>query len=204
MRIYADRPLRFLVQLAGDLLTAGWIAAWVWAGLALHETLGSLAAPGALMESAGDGVSENMADAAEQVKRVPLAGDELAAPFSSVGEAGASLSEAGQGFQETMATVALALSLLTAAMPVLFAILVWLATRARWIRRASTAAALRSLPDRSGASLLALRALASARPRRLLQVSADPAGAWRSGDAEAIAGLADVELRRMGLRPRRR
>ncbi|QBI53701.1 hypothetical protein [Streptomonospora litoralis] len=203
MRIYADRPLRFLVQFAADLLTAGWIAAWVWAGMTLHDTLSTLAVPGELLESAGNGVSENMADAAEQVKRVPLAGDSLAAPFQSVGEAGTSLSEAGQGLQETMTTVALTLSLLTAALPVLFALVVWLPTRARWIRRASSAAALRSMPDQSGASLLALRALASARPRRLLKVAPDPAAAWRKGDRAAIAGLADLELRRMGLRPRR-
>ncbi|MFD0777034.1 hypothetical protein ACFQZ2_24125, partial [Streptomonospora algeriensis] len=140
MRIYADRPLRFLLQAAADLLTAGWIAAWVWAGLALHDTLRGLAVPGELVESAGDGVAANMADAAEQVERVPMAGDSLAAPFGSVGEAGASLSEAGKGFQETMGTVGLALSVLTAAVPVLFALAAWLPTRGLWIRRASGAA----------------------------------------------------------------
>ncbi|GAA4926948.1 hypothetical protein GCM10023224_02250 [Streptomonospora halophila] len=203
MRIYADRPLRFLIQSGADLLTAGWIAAWVWAGLTLHETLAALAEPGELMESAGDGVAESMADAAEQAERVPWAGEGLAAPFGRVGDAGASLSEAGRGFQETMGTVALSLSLMTAVVPVLFALVAWLPTRGRWIRRASSAAALRSMPADSGAPLLALRALATARPRRLLKVSPDPAGAWRAGDAEAVAGLAEVELRRLGLRPRR-
>lgn len=203
MRVYADRPLRFLLQAAADLLTAGWIAAWVWAGLALHDMLAELSAPGELIESAGDGVAANMADAADQVARVPVAGESLAAPFSSVGDAGASLSEAGQGFQETMATVALALSLMTAVVPVLFALVAWLPTRGLWIRRASATAALRSMPGDRGTSLLALRALTSARPRRLVKAAPDPAGAWRSGDAAAIAALAEVELRRMGLRSRR-
>ncbi|MBX9390947.1 hypothetical protein ACFPZ0_06460 [Streptomonospora nanhaiensis] len=204
MTIYADRPLRFLLQLCADTATAAWIAAWVWAGLALHDTLSALAVPGELMESAGEGFAENMADAAERVREVPLAGDNLAAPFTSVGEAGGSLSEAGRGFQETMGLVALVLPLLTAAMPVLFALLLWAMTRARWIRRASGAAALRSLPDEAGASLLALRAMASARPRLLTAVHPDPVGAWRAGDRAAIAKLADLELKRVGLRARRR
>ena len=51
--------------------------------------------------------------------------------------------------------------------------------------------------------LFALRALATQPVHVLARVADDPAGAWRAGDAEVVSRLADLELRAVGLRPRR-
>ncbi|WP_067964166.1 hypothetical protein [Nocardiopsis trehalosi] len=204
MKLYADRPLRLLFQVLADALAVVWIFAWVRAGLALYDALNALAAPGRLMTDAGDGLTANMTDAAELVREVPLAGDSLAAPFTSVGEAGTSLSEAGTLFQQNVADLAMTLALLTTAVPVLLVLVTWLPARLRWARRAGGAARLRSLPEGSGDRLLALRALASVSPARLAAVHPDPVGAWQSGDPAVVRGLADLELRRSGLSARHR
>lgn len=201
MKLYADRPARVFWQVLADVLALVWTAAWVWAALGLHAALSALSGPGRLMADAGEGMDHNMSDAAEKVRQVPLAGDGLAAPFGRVGEAGASLGEAGRSLQDSVAGAALSLSLLTAVLPVLLVLALWLPARARWIRRAGEVRRLRSLEPRARNRLLALRALSSAPPARLAAVHADPAGAWHSGDAAAVEALAAVELHRLGLRP---
>lgn len=202
MKIYADRPLRRLAQLSGDVLALVWIALWLRAARALHETLEALAHPGALLETAGSGLAEHMRDAAAAAEGVPLVGDRLSAPLSSTGAAGEELAAAGAGFRDAVAGLALDLSLLTAVLSVLVALVVWLPPRIRWVRRASDARGLRSLPSGTGDRLLALRALSSAPVGALHRVHPDPMGAWSSGDPDAVAGLAAVELRRLGLRQR--
>src|SRR6266545_1699921 len=52
--------------------------------------------------------------------------------------------------------------------------------------------------------VLALRALATQPLRRLSAVDDDPVAAWRQGDPETVAALADLELRRLGLRRHKR
>ncbi|MDA8368580.1 MAG: hypothetical protein M0026_01745 [Nocardiopsaceae bacterium] len=200
MKIYADHPARLCAQVLADLFAAAWIATWIWAAGAVHGAISALARPGKLIADAGDGVDEHMADAADKVRQVPLAGDGLAAPFGSIGDAGASLGDAGRGLQETVADMALALSLITAVLPVLFVVLTWLPARARWVRRANGALRLRAMGGEAGARLLALRALTSASPARLAAVHADPVGAWHADDTAAVHELAAVELRRLGLR----
>ncbi|GAA3735355.1 hypothetical protein HDA32_003987 [Spinactinospora alkalitolerans] len=200
MKIYADRPLRFFLQFLGDVFALAWIAAWVWAAVSLHDMLSGLARPGTLMEDAGGGLSSNMSDAAERVGSVPLAGDQLSKPFTSVSEAGDALTEAGRQFQETVAGMALVLALLTAVLPLLFVLATWLPLRARWVHRASGARRLRAMSPEAGGELLALRALSSAPIGRLARVHPDPVGAWRTGDDATIARLAELELRRLGLK----
>ncbi|GAB3205398.1 hypothetical protein ACQEU5_01755 [Marinactinospora thermotolerans] len=201
MKFYADRPLRFFLQFLSDTLALAWIAGWVWAAVSLHETLSGLARPGELMEDAGGGLSAHMGEAAERAGEIPLIGDTLSEPFTSVGTSGEALSEAGQRFQETVADLALVVALLTAVIPLLFVLATWLPLRARWVVRAGGARRLRAMSPEARGELLALRALGSVPPGRLLKIHSDPVGAWRTGDARTIARLADLELRRLGLRP---
>src|SRR5437016_6111770 len=83
--------------------------------------------------------------------------------------------------------------------------LVVIAWTAVWVlvgRRKWTAFAVAATP--AGEQLLALRALADRALRRLAAVSVDPVGAWRREDPTVIRGLAALELRAAGVRPRRR
>ncbi|GLU46187.1 hypothetical protein [Nocardiopsis ansamitocini] len=200
MKIYADRPLRFTLQFLSDAFAIVWIWLWVRAGQSLHATLMTLTRPGELMEESGGGLTSHMNEAAEVAGGVPLVGEQLAVPFQSMGEAGDSLSEAGTRFQESVTEMALLLSVLTAVLPVMMILVLWLPLRARWIRQASGARRLRRMSPEASSELLALRALASAPVRALTKVHGDPVDAWRRGDPEAVDRLAALELRRLGLR----
>jgi len=60
--------------------------------------------------------------------------------------------------------------------------------------------ACRMATSQAGVRLLALRALTSRSVDSLTAVHPDPATAWREGDADATAELAEVQLRALGLR----
>lgn len=200
MKLYADRPVRALVQLASDALAVAWVYLWVRAALDLRDLIGRLDRPGELMAATGRGFSEHMDSAAEQAAKVPLAGEALATPFTNMSETGDSLTSAGDSFRETVASLATTLPLLVAAVPILLVAATWLPARARWIARATSVRRAGKLSPQARSRLLALRALTSVAPARLAAVHADPADAWRSGDAAALDRLAALELRRMGLR----
>lgn len=201
MKLYADTPVRACLQLVSDLFALVWVFVWVFAALSLHEAVLSLNRPGELMVSTGAGFTEHMNTAAENVQRVPLAGDALATPFTNLGETGESLSAAGGSFQETVASLGLTLPLLVAVLPLFLIATTWLPMRARWIRRATGTKRLSGLSPEARTRLLALRALSSASPAKLMAVHEDPAGAWQENHPATVAELAALELRRLGLRP---
>lgn len=201
MKLYADKPARACLQLVSDLFALTWAFLWVAAALSLREVLMALNRPGELMTSTGDGVTEHMNTAAENVEQVPLAGEALATPFSGLGETGESLSAAGDSFQESVGTLALTLPMLVALLPLFLLAGTWLPMRMRWIRRASDTKRLSGLTPEARARLLALRALSSAPSTRLMAVHDDPAAAWHAGEREVVAELAGLELGRLGLRP---
>jgi hypothetical protein len=78
----------------------------------------------------------------------------------------------------------------------------WLPLRLRWKRRAGAAAVLATAP--AGRDLLALRALANQPVRRLTKLSPEVAEGWRRGDEATVEALAELELRRLGVRSPRR
>ena len=169
--------------------------------MSLREVLLSLNRPGELMTSTGEGFTEHMSTAAENVQQVPFAGEALATPFVNLSESGTTLSAAGDSFQETVAQLAVTLPLLVAVIPLYLIATTWLPLRARWIRRATGTRRLDRMAPEARTRILALRALTSVSGRRLLEVHDDPAGAWEGNDRAAVAGLAALELRRLGLRP---
>lgn len=200
MKLYADTPVRACLQLVSDLFALVWVFVWISAALSLREALLTLNRPGELMTSTGEGFTEHMNTAAENVRQVPLAGDALATPFADLGETGESLTAAGDSFQETVSSLALTLPLLVALLPLLLLATTWLPVRARWISRATSAKRLLGLTPEARTRLLALRALSLASPAALMAVHEDPAGAWRENDPCAVTELAALELRRLGLR----
>ncbi|WP_017584910.1 hypothetical protein [Nocardiopsis ganjiahuensis] len=201
MKLYADTPVRACLQLVSDLFALVWVFAWISAALSLREVVLALNRPGELMADTGDGFTEHMETAAENVRQVPLAGDALATPFTSLSETGESLSAAGDSFQESVASLSLTLPLLVAVLPLFLIAATWLPARARWISRATSTRRLSGLNPEARNRLLALRALSSASPARLMAVHEDPAGAWQENDPATVTELAALELRRLGLRP---
>ena len=199
MRLYAETAGLRARQLLGDLAVLAWTAAWVAAGIALYRLVEKLAVPGQRVEQAGNAFAGNVAEIQRTIGRVPVVGDQLQDPFGRLAGTGQTLADAAVTQQEVVHQLALWLGLAVAAVPVVALLLAWLPGRVSWAREAGAASRLRL--DVADLELFAIRAVANRPLRQLRRVSADPAGALRSGEYEA---LADLELRALGLRAWRR
>lgn len=195
---YAQTPGRRAVQVLGDVLFVAWVAGWVAAGLAVHRATLALAEPGRRLEEGASGVAGSLEDAGERAAGVPFAGDQLAAPFTSAGEAATAIADAGRGQVEAVTDLALLLAVVVAAVPVLIVVMLWLPLRVRFARRA--AATRRFLESGADLRLFALRAMTHQPVHRLRRASGDPLRAWEAGDDEAVARMARLELADAGLR----
>ncbi|NMO89039.1 hypothetical protein [Actinomycetospora sp. TBRC 11914] len=197
--LYAERPRRRMLQVLTDLAVAVWVVLVVTAAIALHDTVLALQAPGRGLTDAGDRVRGVFDGAAQAAGGVPFVGDRLSGAFSPGADAGTAIADAGQAQVEAVAAVATGLAWLVVVVAAVPVLTTWLALRVRWVLRARQSLAARDLD----VDLLALRALTRGAPRRVRRAAGpggDAAGAWRRGDPAVLIRLADVELRRMGLR----
>jgi hypothetical protein len=200
VRLYAERPGRVARQVVADLLGLGWLAGFGWFAEQARELMLRLRAPADGLVAAGSQISAAFGTAARTAAQTPFVGGQLAAALDSGRAAGQSL--AGIGGQQintisTLATGTAALVLVTGITP---ALALWLPLRIRYARLAGAAVASRE----HDLDLLALRALSGTAPRLLRAAVADPASAWRRADPAAMRTLAELELRRLGLRGPRR
>lgn len=200
MKFYAERPLRFLIQVVADLsaIAIGVLAART--ALDVHDQIERLKLPGQRLVDAGGGLSGTFDSAAGQAQKVPLVGDKLADALRSGSAVGDRLGDAGRWQIEAVDDLAFWLAVVLFALPVAFLLVTWLPLRLRYAVRAGTAHHLRGLGT-DGADLLALRALVN-QPGRKARKSAALLAAWRDRDPAATAKLADLELSRYGLRLR--
>ena len=126
-------------------------------------------------------------------------GDDVRGPFDGAGRAASGLADAGQQQVAAVGTLANWLGLAVALIPILLFVLFYLPQRIRFVRRAT--AGQRYLDAGADLDLFALRAMAHQPLHVLARIDADPAGAWRRGEAAVIDELARLELRAVGLRP---
>lgn len=198
MQLYAQHPAVRSRQLAADLGMLAWTVIWVLVARTVHAAVLVLAEPGRAVEDLGESVAGNMRSAAEAAGDVPVVGDELASPFEALADAGGGVSGAGVAAQDAVATLAFVLALVLVVLPVGWLALRWLPWRVGYAREASAAARLTGgTPD---LELLAARALATAPLPRLAALPEGTGAAWRTGDPAAVRALAELELRRLGLR----
>ena len=198
MPIYADDPAHRVRQILADLLGIAWCVLAVLAGRAVYRLIDTLAGPGRLLEDAGNGLSENLGGAGENLSDIPLIGDAISAPFEGAAGAANSVAGAGQTVQDFVRTMATLAGLATAAFLIMLAVLFWVLPRLFWMRRAEAARAVLYDPD--GMELLALRALATRRLSRLARIGDGLLPAWRRGDPEVVRALAELEMGRLGMR----
>lgn len=197
--LYAERPVRRMLQVLTDLTVLVWTVLVVTAAIALHDLVLTLQAPGRGLTDAGERVRGVFSGAADAAGGVPFVGDRLAGAFTPGSDAGTSLIDAGQAQIEAVAAIATGLAWLVVVVAAFPVLVTWLTLRVRWILKARHAAAARDLD----VDLLALRALVSGAPGRVRKAAGpagDAAGAWRRGDPRVLLRLADLELGRMGLR----
>lgn len=199
MKLYADLPARRTGQILTDLLMLGWIVLWARIGMAVHASTLRLSEPGHRLESAGRGFREKLTGAGDNVDGLPILDDKVAKPFRDAAGAGTSIEDAGRDLVSAVETLATTLGWVTALTPILIVAAFWLASRWRFVRRATAAQSLVDSVD--DLDLFALRAMANQPLQRLARISGDPTGAWRRGDSEVIHELALLELADCGLRP---
>jgi len=195
MTLYAQDPVLRTRQVVSDVAVAVWVVAWLLLAWALHELLRHLERPGALLEDAGGRLVGAAGGAGDRVAGLPGVGDRLRAPFDAVADGGRAVVRAGASQQDAAGSLALWLPLVLAAIPIAYVLARHLPGRVRWAREAGAARVL--LAGAPDGRLFALRALASAPLEDLLEVAPDPLAAYEAGH---ITPLADVELRRLGLR----
>lgn len=195
MRFYAERPGRLAWQLLADVLVAGWVVGCVTVAMGAQDLVLTLQGPGNALVSAGETVRGSFDRAASTAERVPLVGDDLAAALRPGSGAGTTIADAGHQTIETVDTVALGTAIGIVVLLAVPVVLVWVALRLRYARRAGDAVAIRDVDT----DLLALRALTHVPLNQLLTVSPDPAAAWRRGDRAAVHGMAALQLRSLGL-----
>ena len=199
MRFYAERPGRLTLQLVADLLAVAWVAGWVWLALEVREQVLGLQSAGEQLVKAGGNVSGTFDRAADIASRAPFVGDDLAGALGRGTEAGQAITAAGRSQVEAVAQLAFGAAVAMVALAVIPVLGLWLFARVRYAQAATAAVTART----SDIDLLALRALAGLPPRRLMRVSAEPARAWRDGDAEVVDRLASLQLAELGLRSAR-
>lgn len=201
MKLYADRPRRLAAQLFADLLTVAWIVGWILIGRFVHEMISALAVPGEKMDDAGTSLSAKLLEAAGKVDDLPLVNDGIAVPFEGAAKAADQLRAAGEAQVEAVSTIAIWLAVGVAVVPVLMWLMVYVPLRWRFIRNATSTQ--RFLEAGTAADLVALRAMATQPLHKLVKISDDPVRAWRNGDPDVVARLAELELRSVGLSGKR-
>ncbi len=198
MQLYAQDSVQRTRQMAADAGMLVWILLWVLVARTVHGAVLVLAEPGRAVEDLGSSVAGNMGSAAGVAEDVPVVGDELATPFDALADAGGSVTGAGQAAQDAVGTLSTVLAVVLVVLPVGWLLLRWLPWRMRWAREASAArTVLRGTPD---LHVLAARALATAPLPRLAALPAGTGAAWQAGDPAAVRALAELEVRRLGLR----
>ena len=198
---YATTPGRLLAQLLSDVAVVIWTFVWVLVGLAVDTAVSTIAEVGRQVQGGADGVADSLKSAGHSADRIPLVGDAVSEPLTAASKAALDIAGAGHNLDTTATWLAVVLALAVAAPPTLAVVMPWLVLRIRFFRRKWTVSALAATP--AGEQLLALRALANRPLAKLAAISVDPVGAWRREDAAAIHGLAALELRAAGVRPRR-
>jgi hypothetical protein len=201
VKIYSEIGRQRFRQVVADLVVLAWIAFCSAVGWTVFKVTNLLGAPGRKAAEAGDGLAEQLRRVAGPAGDVPAVVDRLRAPFDAAAGAATKLADAGREQAEAVEQFAIVLGIATAAVPILFALLIWLPPRIRFSRRAT--AAQRFIDSAADLDLFALRAMANQPMHKLAQISNDPVKAWREGDTAVIDRLATLELRASGLKPPR-
>ena len=200
LRPYADSPVRLALQVLADVLALVWLVIGVRTGMRVAEEVRGLSGPVTSTAGQAESLADQLRAAGRAADRIPLVGDEVAAPFGEAAQAASRIAAEATTQADRIVTLGQAAGVVVALVAVLLLLLAWLPPRLRWTRQA---ARLRGLEDAGGSALLAMRALVGLRPGDLRRVGPDPVGAWRAGDPDVEAALARMALAQHGLRPRR-
>jgi hypothetical protein len=202
MRLFARPSPKLARQVVGDLLVIAWAALWWIAGRLTDDVIRALGDPSRETANAARSLRDSFAEAARTMEGVPFAGEALRHPFLAAADGLSGIITAAEQQVVSIDNTATLVGWLAFGLPVLLVLALWLPGRVRWVREA--AAAKEFLRAGTHLDLLAVRALATQPISALARISPDPAEAWRRHDPDVIKRLADLELHRLGLKPRTR
>lgn len=198
MALYARRPWRFLGQLSMDLFVLIWGTCWWFISRFVDGAIRTVAEPARQAGQSAESLAEDFRRGAEQAGRIPAVGEGLRKPFDAAADSLGSLVTSAADQVASLERLALLIGWLVFLVPVSIMVAIWLPQRIRFFLRAR--AAQRFIDSSADLTLFALRAMASQPMHVIAKISDDPVAAWRSGDRKVIDQLAEVELRRSGLR----
>lgn len=202
MGLYSPRPGRLAGQIFGDLFVLLWTIGCAVVAITVSQLVAVLAVPARETARTAARLMENMREAGEQAARVPAVGGDLRQPFDSASVSLGNVIASATQLEQSIERLALVGGWVTFLLPVAVVLALWLPRRVRFFRQAR--ASQRFLDASADLDLFALRALASQPLYVLADISDDPVRAWREGDRTVIDALAEIELRRNGLRSPRR
>jgi hypothetical protein len=198
MAIYASRPGRLAGQLIGDAFVLGWAVVWGLVGVFIHQVVAVLAIPARETARTATRLVTNLRDAADQAAKVPGVGDDLRQPFDAASVTLGNVITSANQQVVSIERLAVIAGWVVFLIPVAVVVAFWLPRRIRFYRQAKASQTF--LDSNADLDLFALRAMASQPLYVLAAVSDDPVRAWRAGDRPVIERLAEIELRRNGLR----
>lgn len=199
MKVYSDAAGQRFGQFIGDVMLGCWVVVCISLGVVVYRVTDALGTPGRKAAAAGDSLAGGFRDLADPAGDVPAVGNKLRAPIDGAAAAADRLAQAGRDQAHAVEQLAIVLALVTAGLPILFAVLIWVPRRIRFSRRAT--AAQKYIDSAADLRLFALRAMANQPMHRLARISDDPVAAWQNGDTAVIDELATLELRATGLKP---
>jgi hypothetical protein len=198
MSIYAKRPAKMIGQMFGDGFVLLWTVGWAIIGIFVHRVIEILAIPARETARTATRLAENFREAGAEAAKVPVAGEQLRRPFDAASVTLGNLITSANDQVTSIERLALIVGWLVFLIPVTIVVAFWLPRRIRFYRQARASQVfLDALPD---LDLFALRAMAAQPLYVLAEISDDPVSAWRSGDRAVINQLAEIELKRNGLR----
>ena len=195
--LYA-KTIKVVPQILADLGLVAWATLWVFLGIKVHGVFLLLTHPAFATQESAQMLSDLFLGAAQSVHDVPVVGSLLEPPLDSFGSTMASLVAATMTFIHFVQITAVVLGIIVVAVPVVLYLWKWLPWRFAFVREAT--AGKRLIPADASPEFFALRAIAGAPMRDLARITPDPMGAWNRGDPEVIRRLANLELRRTGLK----
>ena len=198
MSLYARRSWRFVGQVGFDLFMLVWLVVWWLIGRFTDSAVRVLATPAQKTATSAQQMSGGFSSAAGKIDQVPGIGSTLREPFDQAVTSLNQITAAAQDQVHSIERLASIIGWLVFLVPVSILLAIWLPTRIRFVRRSN--AAQRFIDAQSDLDLFALRAMTSQPMHVLARISDDPVAAWRRGDQQVIDQLAEVELRRNGLR----
>ena len=198
MSFYAGPSAMRTRQISSDVFVVVWSVFWIWVGVQVTGLVRHVADPLRGFVDSSKDINGQMVTAADQVGGVPGFGEQLRKPFDALAGNITDLVGVAKDQIGAIEQLAVVLGIVVALIPIAVLIAILLPMRLRFHR--TNSAARRFLDSPADLDLFALRAMSNQPLHILGRVSDDPVGAWRQGDRAIINQLAEMELRRSGLK----